>query len=234
MSDNNQPTRRQFFGIVGRGAGLIAVGGLGLHLVLGRDSEKVWQLDPTVCDGCSQLNLDSNGVLTHKGSSICSTNCVLKLSAVKAVNDFTNCGYCNSCPAYFDADSPNGPDGLPTGRVCPYDAIIRRAVGYVDPKNPALNCYEYTIDETKCTGCGKCVIRCKPPKGRASLRLEVRHNLCVGCNQCSIAQACPAKKTDPKYYGAFYRDGATNKWPAKAPKPLTPEQASIQASRGPR
>ena len=45
---------------------------------------------------------------------------------------------------------------------------------------------------------GTCVMRCKEPAGLGSIRLEVRQNLCLDCNRCSIAIACPDElKPDP-------------------------------------
>jgi Na+-translocating ferredoxin:NAD+ oxidoreductase subunit B len=126
----------------------------------------------------------------------CATECVLALSAVRAVNEHSLCGRCYICPAYFDVKSAVGPDGLPSARLCPRDAIVRTPIGDVDPKDPANNYYEYVIDEVKCNGCGKCVMGCKEPAGLSSIRLEVRHNLCLRCNRCSIAQACPALAYD--------------------------------------
>jgi electron transport complex protein RnfB len=35
------------------------------------------------------------------------------------------------------------------------------------------------------------VLECKEPAGLGSITLEVRHNACLDCNRCSIAQACP-------------------------------------------
>jgi electron transport complex protein RnfB len=116
---------------------------------------------------------------------------VLSFSAVKAVNDFDKCGYCMFCPAYFDITSAPDERGIPTGKVCPRDALNRRVVGIEDPDDPNNNYYEYTIDETKCDGCGKCVKACKPPAGNGSLRLEIRYTRCVECNECSIQIACP-------------------------------------------
>ena len=40
-------------------------------------------------------------------------------------------------------------------------------------------------------GCGKCVKGCNA-FGNGSLYLQVKHDLCVGCNECSIALNCPA------------------------------------------
>jgi NAD-dependent dihydropyrimidine dehydrogenase PreA subunit len=32
---------------------------------------------------------------------------------------------------------------------------------------------------------------CKEPAGLGSIKLEVRHDVCLDCNRCSIAIACP-------------------------------------------
>ncbi len=91
----------------------------------------------------------------------------------------------------YDVRSPVGPDGLPTKKLCPRDAIERTVIGDVDPYDPLNNFYEYTIDEDKCNGCGQCVMECKDPAGLGSIRLEVRYDLCLRCNQCTIATNCP-------------------------------------------
>lgn len=167
-----------------RGAGAVAVGGVAAGLTLRADADKVWQLDAGLCTTCKDFtNAD--------GWARCATKCALKGSAVKAVNDFTICGYCFICPAYYDVTSERLDDGTYAGLICPQDAIIRKLVGDSDPDDPNNNFYEYTIDESKCNGCGLCIEPCKPPMGNGSLRLEVRHNVCVDCNQCLIAEACP-------------------------------------------
>lgn len=227
---NSDSTRRQFLGTCARLAGLAAVGGVAGTLVYRRDKDKVWQLDPSICDGCMALNASRDQY------SRCSTACVLKLSAVKAVNDFSMCGYCMICPGYHDVNSPKGADGLPTGRVCPFDAIVRTPAGLVDPSDPNNNYYQYTIDESKCTGCGKCVIECaKPGQGNGSLRLEVRHDRCTNCNQCEIAKVCPSSKAplrDSEHFGAFYRDNAGNRQPEGMELPRA-GRSSRAAVRGP-
>jgi ferredoxin len=87
-------------------------------------------------------------------------------------------------------------EGLPSQKLCPRDAIERKAIGWVDPDDPANNFYEYIIDEEKCNGCGRCVMGCKEPAGLGSITLEVRYEFCLDCNRCSIAIACP----DEAYY----------------------------------
>jgi Na+-translocating ferredoxin:NAD+ oxidoreductase subunit B len=127
----------------------------------------VWQLDPTKCIQCGR----------------CATNCVLTQSAVKCTHVFAMCGYCDLCGGYFK----QGTTTLNTGaenQLCPTNAIKRRFIE--DPF------FEYTIDEELCIGCGKCVKGCVA-FGNGSLQLQVKHNLCDNCNQCSIARSCPAQ-----------------------------------------
>jgi electron transport complex protein RnfB len=174
MSDKS--TRREFIDLSCRSIGLAALGGAAATLVARRASaHAVFQVDPVRCAACD----------------LCRTSCVLSLSAVKAVNDFAKCGYCQLCPAYMDVTSQPNEKGIPSGKVCPQDALKRRVVGREDLDDPNNNYYEYTVDETRCTGCGKCVKACRPPAGNGSLRLEIRYNRCVTCNECSILVACP-------------------------------------------
>jgi ferredoxin len=183
MSD--QPTRREVLGHAVRGATLLGLGGVAAYLATRSEAEGAWQLDPEKC-------IDSRlGLVGVEVCELCATTCVLALSAVRAVNDYAKCGRCYICPAYFDVKSAVNEQGLPSQKLCPWDAIIRKPIGEIDPSDPANNYYEYVIDEKKCNGCGRCVMGCKEPAGLSSIRLEVRYNLCVGCNRCSIASACP-------------------------------------------
>jgi len=125
----------------------------------------VWQIDPAKCLRCGR----------------CATECVLDQSAVKCVHTHGICGYCELCTGYFVPE----PNGLNTGaenQLCPTSAIRRKYIE--DPY------YEYTIDEALCIGCGKCVEGCTR-FGNGSLYLQVRQQLCVNCNECSIARVCP-------------------------------------------
>jgi ferredoxin len=116
---------------------------------------------------------------------------VVALSAVRAVNEHARCGRCNICPAYFNITSAVDEKGLPSEKLCPRDAITRKAIGKADPEDPANNFYEYIIDEEKCDGCGKCVMKCKEPLGLGSIVLRVRYDRCANCNRCAISRACP-------------------------------------------
>jgi electron transport complex protein RnfB len=165
-------TRRDMFRKGALGAGLVGVGGAAAVLAT-RASRggTVWQLDPDKCIQCGQ----------------CATYCVLDPSAVKCVHAFVLCGYCDLCFGYF----PPGfePDAAferssAESQLCPTEAIQRKWV-----EGPH---FEYTIDESLCIGCGKCVKGCNI-FGNGSLFLQTRHNRCLNCNECSIAAACPAK-----------------------------------------
>jgi electron transport complex protein RnfB len=172
---NEKSSRREFFDRSLRIAGLIGIGAAAGQLVRRAASNTVFQVDPARCAACD----------------LCRTSCVLSHSAVKAVNEFAKCGYCQLCPAYYDVTSQPDEMGLPTGKVCPQDALKRRIVGEVDEEDPNNNYYEYTIDESLCDGCGKCVKACKPPAGNGAIRLEVRYERCLECDSCAIQIACP-------------------------------------------
>lgn len=161
-------TRREFIRKVLRGTGFVGIGAAaGAIVARASASEMVWQIDPDKCIQCGN----------------CATYCVLKPSAVKCVHAFAMCGYCDLCTGHF---LPN-PNALNTGaenQLCPTGAIKRRFVE--DPY------YEYTIDESLCIGCGRCVKGCNA-FGNGSLFLQIRHDRCLNCNECTISTACPAQ-----------------------------------------
>lgn len=168
-------TREEFLTRCGRAASFLALGGVaGLAALKVQSGEKVWQIDPNKCNQCGQ----------------CASHCVLDQSAVKCFHSFPMCGYCELCTGFFDPQ-PNALTEGAENQLCPVGAIKRRFVE--DPY------YEYVIDEGLCVGCGRCVQGCRQ-FGNASLYLQVRHDVCLNCNECSIAAACPAD--------AFYRTDA--------------------------
>jgi electron transport complex protein RnfB len=187
---SKKPTRRDVLGHAARGAVLVALGGTAGLLSFKASKAHVWEIDIGQCVN-SKL-----GALGVDVCELCATECVLALSAIRAVNEFKKCGRCYICPAYFKITSAVDSAGLPSEKVCPRDAIKREAIGWIDPDDPANNFYEYTIDETKCNGCGRCVMECKEPAGLGSIVLEVRHNSCLDCNRCTIATACPEDAYD--------------------------------------
>lgn len=168
LADNSIVNRRDFFRRVFRAAFAVLLGSLSVLAVRrSRSSDMVWQLDPAKCIQCGK----------------CAVNCVLSPSAVKCVHAFNMCGYCKLCFGYFQPS----PVALNTGaenQLCPAGAIKRK---FVDEPY-----FEYTIDEALCVGCGKCVKGCSA-FGNGSLFLQVRHDLCVNCNECTIARGCPAR-----------------------------------------
>jgi len=151
---------------IGRVVG-VALGLLGGFALFGaRRKNTVWQIDPLKCVQCEH----------------CSTACVLSPSAVKCVQSYPICGYCQLCFGYFQPDAP-ALTSAAENQLCPTDAIER--VFVEDPY------WEYNIEEEKCIGCAKCVKACEM-FGNASFYLQVRHDVCVNCNNCSIAMQCPA------------------------------------------
>lgn len=175
-------SRRGALGRMAATAGMTAGAGF---LINKAEGQIIWQIDPSKC-------LNSRvGELGVKACTVCFKECVVAQSAVRAVNEFSKCGRCAICPAYFNVKSAVGKDGLPSEKLCPRDAIARRPIGEVDAADPANNFYEYVIDEAKCDGCGKCAMACKEPAGLGAIHLRVRHNLCVSCNNCAISVACP-------------------------------------------
>jgi electron transport complex protein RnfB len=126
----------------------------------------VWQIDPFKCTQCGQ----------------CKTNCVLTPSASKCVHAYQMCGFCDLCGGY----QRQGVKNISTAaenQLCPTGAITRTFV-----EEPY---FQYTIDENLCDGCTKCVKGCAD-FGNGSLYMQIRHNLCVNCNDCSIARTCPS------------------------------------------
>jgi electron transport complex protein RnfB len=107
---------------------------------------------------------------------------VLEQSAVKCVQAYAMCGYCDLCTGYLDPE-PFGRNTGAENQLCPTAAIKRTFIE--DPY------FEYTIDETLCIGCAKCVEGCNR-FGNGSFYLQVRHDRCLNCNECSIARVCPA------------------------------------------
>jgi len=177
-------------GHAARGAAFLGLAGTAGVLSLKAHKTYAWDI---AADRCINSKLGEVGVEICER---CATECVITLSAVRAVNRFAACGRCYVCPAYYKITSAVGPDGLPSEKVCPRDAIERKAIGWIDPEDPANNFYEYIIDEKKCNGCGRCVMECKEPAGLSSITLEVRHNVCLDCNRCSIAKVCPEEAFD--------------------------------------
>lgn len=174
--------RRDFLGWMARGAGLLALGAGGFLFSKRsrgwKDTSRfVWQIDPNKCSQCGA----------------CATECVIAPSAVKCVHVFSRCGYCDLCGGYFQPDARTL-DTSAQNALCPTGAIKREFI-----ESPY---YEYTIDEKLCVACGKCVKGCQS-FGNGSLILQVRHDLCLNCDECAIAAACP--------------ESAFNKVPAASP-----------------
>ena len=163
----HQQTRREFIRKSMRLGLVVSVGAVGgLMTIKASGNDMVWQLDPSKCTQCGR----------------CADYCVLTPSAVKCVHVYEMCGYCDLCGGYFKPKVKN----LTTGgenMLCPTNAITRNFI-----EEPY---FEYHIVDELCIGCGKCVKGCGA-FGNGSMQLQVRHDLCVNCNECSIARVCPS------------------------------------------
>jgi electron transport complex protein RnfB len=194
MADGNREIDRRGFLADGvRVAGAIGLGGVAGLLVARKSQaeEYLWQIDPDKCIACDK----------------CQTQCVLDPSAARAVQCYPLCGYCDVCTGYFPI-SDFQLNTAAENQLCPTGALVRTfieeqaGVRYFEynidiqrrfiEEQAGVRRVEYTIaDEAKCIGCAKCVKGCALMNG--SLYMQVRHNLCVGCNECAIAVACPAQ-----------------------------------------
>jgi electron transport complex protein RnfB len=126
----------------------------------------VWQIDPFKCTTCGN----------------CKSNCVLTPSASKCVHAYELCGYCDLCGGYLRQGVMTY-DTAAENQLCPVGAIKRNFV-----EEPY---FEYIIEEDLCDGCSKCVKGCVD-FGNGSLHMQIKQDLCVNCNDCSIARTCPS------------------------------------------
>lgn len=169
MAEAEKPpvSRRSFLTGGLRGAAAVAAAAAaGFTIPRMVSGRTVWQIDPYKCSQCGR----------------CETDCVLNPSAVKCVHSYDVCGYCDLCGGYHQPDALEH-DTAAENQLCPAAAILRKHV--------EGQYFEYSIDEALCTGCAKCVKGCTS-FGNGSLYLQVRHDRCVNCNQCSIARVCPS------------------------------------------
>jgi len=165
---NKKIDRRKFLKSGLNSVAGLTIGGISGVIALQSETEElVWQLDPNICVQCER----------------CSENCVLTHSAVKCVHAYSMCGYCDLCSGYLEPGAKTR-DTSAENQLCPTGAIKRTFI-----EEPY---FEYTIDESLCIGCGKCVKGCGA-FGNGSLHLQVRHDRCVNCNECSIARSCPSQ-----------------------------------------
>lgn len=160
--------RRKFLKTCGTmlaGGVVLATGASLLTKTSLKEGDVFWQIDPFKCTQCGR----------------CATDCVLPVSAVKCFHANKVCGYCDLCGGYYRPsvkDLNTGAENL----MCPTGAITRKFV-----EEPY---FEYTIDEDLCNGCGKCVRGCTS-FGNGSLFLQIQQQVCLNCNECSIAKVCP-------------------------------------------
>ncbi len=161
--------RRKFFRILGSvvaGGSILALTGGMFRKIKTQEASHYWQIDPQKCTQCGR----------------CETHCVLTVSAVKCIHANIVCGYCDLCGGYYRSNVKEL-NTAAENLMCPTGAIQRKFVE--DPY------FEYTIDESLCSGCGKCVKGCSS-FGNGSLYLQIKRELCENCNECKIAIVCPS------------------------------------------
>jgi electron transport complex protein RnfB len=168
--DTSPISRKKFLQLCGTAAAGTAAaavsGGLMWRGMAQKQSTAFWQIDSSKCIFCGR----------------CETECVLPISAVKCVHALRVCGYCDLCGGYYRANVKDL-NTAAENMMCPTGAIRRSFVE--DPY------FEYLVDESLCNGCGKCAKGCND-FGNGSLYLQVKQDLCVGCNECKISRTCPA------------------------------------------
>ena len=179
MEESKSKNRREFIQSGMRLSLALALGSVsGLSLSKVIKDDYVWQIDPFECTQCGR----------------CATDCVMTPSAVKCVHAYDLCGYCDLCGGYFKPDA-NELTTAAENQLCPTAAIERRFI-----EEPY---FEYIINEDLCIGCAKCVEGCSA-FGNGSLHLQIIHDICLNCNECSIARVCPSNaikrvKSDQAY-----------------------------------
>jgi len=166
---NADISRRDLLGAGVRGASLLALGGVLGAVAATRQAhgKMVWQIDPYKCIYCE----------------LCAKTCVLNPSAVKCLNVFPLCGYCKLCTGYFEVEA-NELTTAAENQLCPTGALKRK---WVEDEY-----FEYVVEAGLCIGCARCVKGCTD-YGNGSLFLQIDQQLCVQCNQCSIATNCPSQ-----------------------------------------
>jgi len=180
--DKKACTRRDFLHKSGSFLGLAILTGITGRIFMGRTNKDAefarqnrryaWQIDPEKCEYCG----------------LCQTACVRKPSAVRSINDQKMCSNCVVCYG-FTSDRHIDSELIDSKakRICPFNAVRRRNFS-----GGRDGLFIYSIDQRKCHACGSCVKECNT-LGSKSMFLVIRPDLCLGCNACAIAQACPSQ-----------------------------------------
>ncbi len=171
--------RREYLRRAGHALGVLALGGATAR-ILSTPSEEgdfiaqgrrfAWQINAEKCQQCG----------------LCATSCVRNISAVKAINDPKKCSNCVVCHGHITNIHIDSEKIKSEGdRVCPHNAVVRKNFS-----GGADGLFLYSHDPALCVGCAQCVKHCTE-LGSRSMFLIIRPDLCLGCNECSIAVACP-------------------------------------------
>ena len=85
---NDGVTRREVLTTAARGGAFLGLGCLSTLLAMRAQGTYAWEIDPSRCIN-SRL-----GAVGVEVCGACATDCVLSLSAIRAVNDHELCGRC--------------------------------------------------------------------------------------------------------------------------------------------
>ena len=131
----------------------------------------------------AQQPLKEDYLLTGLLESTNEPYAIAKIAGIKLADAYRSqygCSFISVMPT--NLYGPNDNYDLEKSHVLP--ALMRKFI-----EEPY---FEYEIDEDLCIGCAKCVKGCTS-FGNGSLHLQIRHDLCRNCNECSIARVCPSK-----------------------------------------
>ncbi len=193
--------RKEFFRRSGHALGVAVLGATAARILskpsddaefIAQGRRFAWQIDPDKCSSCG----------------LCETSCVRKPSAVKAINDPKKCSNCVVCYGHITNSKIDSEKIDSEGeRVCPVDAVERENFS-----GGVNGLFLYSNNQKLCVACGSCTKRCNE-HGSKSMFLMIRPDLCLGCNECTIATACPegAIERIPRepvddYRGDYYFD----------------------------
>ena len=233
--------RKEFFRRSGHALGLAVLGTLGARMLMNPSDEAefiaqgrrfAWQIDPDKCQSCGLCATTCvrkpSAVKAVNDPKKCS-NCVVcygHITDSKIDSEKIDSEGKRVCPvdAVVRENFSGGKDGM---FLYANDLWVVDRSGDEEACIDCGNCVErcevgalafdehdkeLKIDYKRCIGCGQCTKRCNE-YGSQSMFLMIRPDLCLGCNECAIAVACPhaaiervPRETADDYRGDYYFD----------------------------
>ena len=143
-------------------------------------------VDVTKCSGCGMCEMACSFQRDKEYSRFRSVIKLMKEEALRLDYPVT----CITCCCCVEA-CPEGALSLTSKGLIKLDSEKCTGCRTCETACP-VGVIEFDEKPLFCTNCGKCVKGCAN-FGNGSLYLQIKHELCVNCNQCSIAQSCPAQ-----------------------------------------